>query len=267
MPEEMERSLSARARSLPRRFLDACARLQCQATGLVSVHGHHVFAPGLDDTAVVIDAGAHTGEFSRQLADRFGCRCYALEPVPALLEQIPEGPLLRRFPLALGGADGEALLHLSGNPQAHSLYELIAREHGSRGNLVARLSTLESFLREAGLDGADLLKLDIEGAEVAVLATASDEVLGRIGQITVEIHDFLEGFAAGRSIAGLKRRLRQAGFTCVVMSRPSGHHGDTLFINRRRHSLRAAERLNLFLLSRVTLELRRLLHHVRAWMP
>ncbi len=261
-----ERSLLARVRSLPGRLADAGARLQSRAAGLVAVHGHHVFAPGLAKAAVAIDAGAHTGAFSRELADRFGCRCYALEPVPALLDQIAEGPHLRRFPLALGGADGEAVLHLSGNPQAHSLYEPLARASGSQGTLAARLSTLEGFLREAGLDSADLLKLDIEGAEIAVLAATSDETLRRIGQITVELHDFLEGFDAGR-IPALKRRLRRMGFTCVVMSRPSGHHGDTLFINRRRNPLGPGARLNLFLLDRLTLRLRRLLHQARAWMP
>jgi FkbM family methyltransferase len=208
---------------------------------------------------VVIDAGAHTGKFSREIADRFGCLCYALEPVPELLACIPESLRVRRFALALGGADGEVRIHLSDNPQANSVHAAIAAQFGSRGSLVARAASLETFLEQTGVGEVDLLKLDIEGSELAVLESASDETLQRIGQITVEFHDFLASCRDSRPITALKRRLRRAGFTCVVFSRPAGDHADTLFINRKRHRLGPGRRLNLLLLRHVTLELRRLL--------
>jgi FkbM family methyltransferase len=253
-------SLLARARSLPREILDSCLHLQSRAAGLVSIQGHHLFMAPLDRSSVVIDAGAHTGEFSREIADRFGCLCYALEPVPELLARIPENLRVRRFALALGGRDGEVTIHLSDNPQANSVHAAIASEFGSRGNLVARVASLENFLEQAGLQAADLLKLDIEGSELAVLESTSEETLRKIGQITVEFHDFLAGFRDSRPINALKQRLRRAGFTCIVFSRPAGDHADTLFINRRRHRLGLGRRLNLFLMRHVTLELRRLLH-------
>ena len=258
------RSLLARVRSLPRRLLDSSLSLQSRSAGLVAVHGHHLFAPGLGPGSVVVDAGAHVGEFSREMIERFGCLCYALEPVPELYARIPEAPRLRRFALALGGSDGEAVLHLSGNPQANSVQAGIASAFGDRGTVTVRLASLESFLAQTGIEGPDLLKLDIEGSEIAVLESTRDETLKRIGQITVEFHDFLPGFADRRLIAALKRRLGRAGFTCVVLSRPSGDHGDTLFINRRRHRLGPGQRLHLFLMRHVTLELRRLLHQTRV---
>jgi FkbM family methyltransferase len=263
----MTRSLLARVRALPGRLLDAELRRQVRAAGLVAVHGHHLFAPGLDPGSVVIDAGAHTGQFSSAIVGRFGCLCLALEPVPELQARIAEGPRLRKFLLALGGTDGEVTLHLSDNPEANSVHPQVASELGHRGTLVARISTLSSFLREAEVERADLLKLDIEGAEIAVLETTTDETLRRLGQITVEFHDFLESFADHRPIEALKRRLRQNGFTCVVLSRPASNHSDTLFINRRRHRLALAQRFHLFLLRHVTLDLRRALHQARAWFP
>ena len=214
---------------------------------------------------MVIDAGANLGAFSRQMVERFGCRCYALEPVPELLEKISESPRVRRIALALGGANGEATLNLSRNPEANSVHACIAEKFGSRGTIVTRLSTLDDFLREEGLDGVDLLKLDIEGAEIAVLEAASDETLARVGQISVEFHDFLDGFQERSAIAALRRRLRRAGFLCLVMSRPSGDHSDTLFINRRRNPLKPGARLNLFLMNRITLQTRPLLRRISAW--
>jgi len=254
-----------RLRSLPGRLADACLRWQCRVAGLVSIQGHHVFVPGLGEASTVIDAGAHTGAFSREVVGRFGCLCHALEPVPELLARIEETPRLRPLRLALGGSDGEAVIHLSDHPEANSLYAPVANQFGSRGSLTTRMSALESLLREMGLPRLDLLKLDIEGAEIAVLDAVSDETLAAIGQITVEFHDFLPGSADGAAIERLKRRLRQAGFLGLVISRPAGDHSDTLFLNRRLLRLGPGTRLNLFLMSRVTLELRRLLHRVRAW--
>lgn len=262
--DPMTSRLLSRLRPLPGRLLDACLRAQSRAAGLVSIHGHHLFAPPLSAASVVIDGGANVGGFSRGMVDRFGCLCYAVEPVPELFARIPESPRVRRFPLALGGGDGEVVLHLSGNPEANSADPDIASGFGSRGTLVASLASLESFLARAGLDGADLLKLDIEGSEIALLANAREETLRRIGQISVEFHDFLDGSRDGAAIASLKRRLRGAGFACIVLSRPAGNHADTLFINLRRHHLGPGRRLNLFLMRHVTLELRLLLHRVRA---
>ena len=260
----MRKSLFARLRSTPGRLLDRCLRAQSRAAGLVSVRGHHFFAPALSPVSVVIDAGANAGEFSRGMVDRFGCLCYAIEPVPELFARIPEEPRVRRFLLALGGADGEVVLHLSDNPEANSVHAAIAASFGSRGIQVASLASLESFLALAGLDGADLLKLDIEGSEIALLGNAREETLRQIGQISVEFHDFLEGFGDGAAITALKRRLRRAGFASIVLSRPAGNHADTLFINLQRHRLGPGRSLNLFLMRYVTLELRWLLHWARA---
>ncbi len=260
----MRTSLLSRLRTLPGRLLDGIRRRQAAGAGLVEIRGHHLYAPGLGPTSVVVDAGAHKGEFSHAIGERFGALCLALEPVPELCAQIAEGPRLRRFNVALAGADGETVLHLSENPEANSVHPEIAAGQGPRGTLTVRTTTLESLLREAGVEGADLLKLDVEGAELAVLAATGDETLGRLRQITVEIHDFVPGFRDRRPVAELKERLRRLGFTCVVLSWPASNHSDTLFLNRRQIGLAPGQRLHLFLLRHLTLKLRRALHRARA---
>lgn len=256
----MKDSLLAKLRPLPGRLVDALLRWQTGAAGLVAVHGHHVFAPALRPGAVVVDAGAHRGAFSRAMIERFDCRCFALEPVPRLFAQIAEGGALRRFLLALGGREGSVTLHLSANPEANSLDPALAGQHEGRGSLTARVSTLRGFLSTAGLAGADLLKMDIEGAEVAVFETASDEDLLALGQITVEFHDFVPGGTDPAAIDAIRGRLRRLGFRSVVLSWPASNHSDTLFLNGRRHPLTAAQRFHLAALDRLTLPLRRRLH-------
>ena len=87
----------------------------------------------------------------------------------------------------------------------------------------------------AGLFGAldvevvDLLKVDIEGAEIALIDAADDATLRRCCQMTIEFHDFMDPDQA----VNVKRQLdrfESLGFDCVVMTRR--HHGDVWVVNR-----------------------------------
>jgi hypothetical protein len=49
---------------------------------------------------------------------------------------------------------------------------------------------LKDLLDHLQLPRIDLLKADIEGAEISMLTACPDEVLGRIAQIGIEFHDF-----------------------------------------------------------------------------
>ncbi len=51
--------------------------------------------------------------------------------------------------------------------------------------------TFRELRRRAGVDRIDLLKIDIEGAEIGMFDDCTDEELSSIGQITVEFHAFL----------------------------------------------------------------------------
>jgi FkbM family methyltransferase len=192
--------------------------------------------------------------------ERYGCACLAVEPVPALFSRIEGGPRLKKLQLAIDGTGGEVALHLSANPQANSLFPEIAGAYDCRETLRVTATTLDELLARERLQHVDLLKLDVEGAELRVLAMASDEALRRIGQITVEFHDLLAGSDAAGPIRAIKRRLARAGFLCLVLSKAWGHHGDVLFLNLHHHPLGWRERLNLFLLLHVTLNVRGLIH-------
>jgi Methyltransferase FkbM domain len=71
------------------------------------------------------------------------------------------------------------------------------------------------FLALTGVVEIDLLKLDIERAELDVIDSIDGETLGRIRQITVEFHDFFYPGMA-RRIQAVKQRLRRAGFATFV---------------------------------------------------
>lgn len=126
----------------------------------------------------------------------------------------------------LSAKTGEARLYRLKGSDA-TLYPDIPNESPYKIDTVHGV-TLEGFLEREGLLDVDLLKLDIEGAELAVLETTSSDVLRRVRQITVEFHDWMYP-ETRENVEALKDQLRSYGFYCI---RFSGNNGDVLFVRR-----------------------------------
>jgi len=72
--------------------------------------------------------------------------------------------------------------------------------------------TIDGLFGLFGLSRIDLLKLDVEGAEYALLDTVAPDTLMRIGQLVVEFHDHCVRRFTPRDTRGIIRRLERAGF-------------------------------------------------------
>lgn len=177
---------------------------------------------------VVLDLGAHLGEFSEEIHRQLGCTCHALEPTPDLFAQIPESLGIRKHRLAVAAIEGPVTLYLSGNAEGHSLLE--AHHGGALGAVVVPGTTLSAFFQNQGLAQVELLKVDIEGAEIAMFRSLTPEVLSKIKQMTVEFHDFLPSLALEGPVEEVTRDLIAQGFACFPFSWRD--HSDVLFVNR-----------------------------------
>jgi FkbM family methyltransferase len=236
--------------------LERLAARQAAGAGLGSLCGHHFVAQALDADSVVVDLGANRGELSRQIRRRFGSRCFAVEPVPELLAAIGDDEVASKVQAAVVGSGGKATLTTSRNPEAASLYPTIAKHEGATGTIVVPAVTLEALLERWQLTHVDLLKVDVEGAEVELLEALDDSGFERFGQITVEFHDFLPGATPPAVVRRVVQRLRRLGFFALVMSRPRHDHSDVLFLRPGQEG--TPSRLRLLALAR-TLDLRALL--------
>jgi hypothetical protein len=193
---------------------------------LIEINGHTVWRPALSAQSIVLDLGANQGRFSHALIRQFGCRIEAVEAksevVPAHSAASPvdgdqqgnRGPG-RAFGLLPFGERRRKLA--SGRPRP-------ARNNRSRSPAAGRL------IVERQISKIDLIKFDIEGAEIEVLNSASDAFLKSIPQITVEFHDFL-GLTPVETVVATVRRLESLGFFTLKMWRNAW--GDTLFVNRQ----------------------------------
>ena len=192
---------------------------------IVSVRGHHFSARGLGPDAVVLDLGAHRGEFSQALAVK-GCRCVAVEANPALSKGISPTERLTVISAAIDIELGLRPFFAHENPEAGSLFG--TDDKSTRVEHVRTLTMAEVF-EETNIDRVNLVKIDIEGTEVALLASLPRDVLRRCDQITVEFHDFCSEHVKTTDVERVIKRLETCGFYAVSFSR---RYTDVLFVRR-----------------------------------
>lgn len=83
---------------------------------ITTARGHSFYTGLVNRESVIVDLGGHKGEFSSEISQRFGCKCYLVEALPTLFSQIGEGPLVQKYNFAMAGRDEPVELFVSKNP-------------------------------------------------------------------------------------------------------------------------------------------------------
>lgn len=203
---------------------------------LIQVTDHTFLGQALGSDSVVLDLGANRGEFCHRMIELFHCRCISVEANPAMCATIAPHPLLTVVNAAVAAESGTSPFYVCKHDEASSL---LRPEPGAIDATIQIPSlTLDELLARYELPAVDLLKVDIEGAEIEVLGACPDELLRRIPQVTVEFHDFNARIPQAAALQ-VVARFRHLGFDVIKMWMRS--HGYTLFVNRRLVGIGAAE--------------------------
>jgi FkbM family methyltransferase len=187
----------------------------------------HTFLPSLMGTTnLVLDIGANQGKFTRAMALNFGCKVHAVEPNPNLYAELQGAaiPGVTVHGVALAGSPGPRSFVLMDNPESSHFG---ATDNSSENVVQVEGVTLEELVSEIPGTGFDLVKMDVEGAELDVLEHVPTRVLERIRQLTVEFHQFMYPESRGR-IEAVKRRFVDSGFWVIDFSRTNY---DVLFVH------------------------------------
>ncbi|MGI9254419.1 MAG: FkbM family methyltransferase, partial [Thermomicrobiales bacterium] len=202
------------------------------------------------DAAVIVDVGAHHGHgVVDYLANFPGAMVYAFEPAPenaaALAERLAgHGARVRWFPSAVGDHEGAVVLNLNEHDGTHSVLALGDRANWQtpvqpRGSVEVPLTTLDRFAAEQGIGTIDILKLDIQGGELAALRGAAGLLArGAVRVILCEVE--VQPLYAGQPLIWeIGQHLHEAGFALTHFF-PGGRDatgrilawGDAVFVRR-----------------------------------
>jgi FkbM family methyltransferase len=195
----------------------------------IQVENHTICRSFLGPDSTVLDLGGNKGHFIRAMRETFGCGCYTVEPNPELFDKLKCLPDVHALNYAVCGARGEASFKIAANNEASSL-----KSGGGEGDTISvKTIDLAGLLAQLRLSRVDLLKVDIEGAEIAMFDAMPDDLAASFGQITVEFHDF-----CGVPVADIERimaRFRRLGYCVIKFSKQT--YGDVWFLNTRFHAI------------------------------
>ncbi len=141
----------------------------------------------LGPDSLVLDVGGYTGEWAARIHGRYGCRVDVFEPVPEFCARIRTrfagNAAVRVFEYGL--SDSETTLPMSVAADGSSVYQKGARR------IEVRLRDIADFVREQNIGEIDLIKINIEGGEYALLRRMLDTgIAGRCRDIQVQFHNF-----------------------------------------------------------------------------
>lgn len=156
----------------------------------------------------VIDVGANVGAFSLLAASRKAI-VEAYEPHPEtfafLQSNVASAAVTCHQAAVVGQAppDGHIELHLGDRDTQHSI---LGQEQRSTDELSESISVPAVALAATLGEGCDLLKLDCEGAEFAMIESLTSDDLRRVRRIVAELHGDQQQMGA------FDDRLRSEGF-------------------------------------------------------
>src|SRR5262245_381646 len=171
------------------------------------IETHTILPDVVSPGSVVVDCGANVGRFSLEMIRRFGCLCYAIEAAPDTFKKIPATENLHRYNFALCRADKLVTMSIDEDITRSTI------KHESKENTVTVQGRWLGEFLAGELSGkvVDVGKMDIEGAELEGIASLEDDHIRRVGQWTIEFHDFL-GMMSVSDVTQCVERIAGLGF-------------------------------------------------------
>jgi FkbM family methyltransferase len=140
--------------------------------------GYHVPMTLLSSSSVCYSAGI--GEditFDLELIEATQCQVFAFDPTARSIEHVKslaaEGPQFHFLPLGLWHSD-ETVKFFAPQDRRHVSHSIVNLQK-TRDYFEAPCKRLSSVMRELGHDRVDLLKLNIEGAQYAVIESIIED--------------------------------------------------------------------------------------------
>jgi FkbM family methyltransferase len=218
---------------------------------------HSFIGNWLNSNSTVIDLGMNKGEFTQYIAEHFGCHILGAEANPHVFQKLPKYERLIAKNVAIAAKDGTSTLNIPKEGDA-SLY---FNENCNSEQIEVEAETFQSFVKTFSLERIDLVKVDIEGAEIDMFDLTENDILQNVVQFTVEFHDFVD-LKMKPKVEKVFRQLNTLGFQRINFSL---NNGDVLFVNKKFCRFSFLEYINIVVfykyLPGIKRRLSRIFHH------
>jgi FkbM family methyltransferase len=191
---------------------------------------------------VILDAGAHRGADSVEMARLWPrSSVHSFEPVPAVFARLKNNTRryrnIRCYQLALGDHEDEMEMYVSDGQDASSSLlkpkELLAEHPEIKFNQQCRVrvTTIDQWAKENGVDRVDFMWLDMQGYEMKALEGAA-RILEKVSAIHTEVN-LKETYAGAGLYSDLRKWLESRGFSVDREDIPYESQGNVLFVRKR----------------------------------
>ena len=145
----------------------------------------HSLTYDLNENSTVIDLGGYTGEWAKEIINRYNCNVYLVEPVEEsykiLLEKFRSNPKVHILKVGIGIKNTEKVMYVNGDGTSFNT------ETGEA--ITVEIRTVESVLNQWNLEKIDLLQVNIEGDEYELLQHMIDTgLINKFKNLQVQFH-------------------------------------------------------------------------------
>lgn len=201
------------------------------------------FAKFLVNNPIVVEAGAHNGKDTVELSDHWpNGMIHAFEPIPELFGELSKNTRNARnvvcYQKALGARSGIQQIHVSGGASDGSSSLLKPELHTKFHPAVTfdkvipvEAVTLDDWMEKEQVPSIDMLWLDLQGAEPAVLR-ASPRALRSVQLIHTEV-SLVQAYEGAELYRDFRTWLEAQGFRVVKELLPHPDMGNVFFLRTR----------------------------------
>lgn len=153
--------------------------------------------------SIVLDVGGYEGQWASDIVARYGCRIHVFEPVPQYAAEIARrfarNPLVTVHPFGLSAHEEHPEVSLAADSTSH------VRDHSGE-KVTIDVRRADTVFGDLALTHVDLVKLNIEGAEYALLDHLIETgLIQRITDLQVQFHEM--GPGSSQEVERLRERL------------------------------------------------------------
>lgn len=181
---------------------------------------------GQNNELVIFDVGAYVGDVAatyKKMFPQSSIHCF--EPFPdsfQKLNNLCRDESIKAHQIAFSNKKGKTTFHTNVDLSCNSLlpptegeFKCYSAKSIKDGEIQVETDTIDNFCADAGISGIDILKMDVEGAEVKVLEGASRMLSNQAIKLIYSEVMFIPHYTGGCLFHELAAHLGKYGYTLL----------------------------------------------------